>query len=247
MTNKTERNHKILVELDCLLDTRLGTLALIDENLLIKALGDGYVVREEENFPPLSKKLFIELYDSRDKEVLKISPLTSCPEFIKELSFNVLRQATESPVASGVEIIVNTYPYILTDSEAKDLLTSLAIFTNKFINLKLIHASYEELTPAVCKASFDSMFLYQYDKWLDVHTVLGNFKNVNVSKLMLYGPKIFFNRKPTFEEKRKFEKEKISIFGSIEEIVSATIDLTLLDISIFSVDISKYVTVDKTA
>lgn len=243
---KLEKIHSIFVELDCLLDTRLGTLAAVDDNLMMLALENGFIVRNEENFPPLEKSTFLELYKTRDKDILKISPMTMCVDFIKDLSFTILKSAVDTPLCSGVEIVINTHPYNLTNKEAVDLITSFAVLTNKFISIKLVNLSYEQLTPSFCVKNFASMFFYQYDSWLDVQATNNTFKNVNATKLIVYGPKIFFNRVPTFEEKRKLEKDKINIFEMVQEMAASLVDLNLLDIAVFSVDITKFIEKEKT-
>lgn len=240
MSNSREIIHSIYVTLDCLLDTRLGTLAMVNESLMERTLLSGYVVREEENFPPLKKETFLELYKTRDKEVLKISPMTICVQMVTELALKVMTRAVDTPIATGVQIVINTYPYKLTDTEAKDLITSFIVFTQEFISVKVIYLPEEDLTPSYCAKNFNLMVMYNYDEWLDIHAKKNNFRNIKSAKMMVFGPKIFFNRKPNLEERKVMERNKIEPFRLIEELASNVISLKLLDIAVFSVDMLRY-------
>ena len=244
-SDNKEISHSIYVSLDCLLDTRLGTLSLLSKDLVSKALADGYIVRDEENFPPLKKQTFLNLYNTRNKEVLKESPITPCVTLVTDMAMEIMRRTIDTPVATGVKIVINTHPYKLNDKEALDLLTSFADLTKKYISLKLVSLDNQTLTPSYCQRNFSAMIMYNYDEWLEVQATTHKFKNNLAKSLIVYAPRIFFNRKPTFEEKRKMDREKIDPFKVIEEIASFVIDLKLLDIGMFSVDVSRYVEVKK--
>lgn len=246
-TDTRELIHSIYVSLDCLLDTRLGTLAAISDDLVAKALSDNYILRDEENFPPLRKQTFLDLYRTRDKEILKISPITSCVSLVVDLALDMVSKTIDTPLASGVRLVINTFPYKLTDTEATDLITTFVELTKKHISIKLIHLPDDKLTPSYCLRNFNAMIMYNYDEWLESQAQTNKFKNNTAKSLVVYGPKIYFNRKPTFEEKRKMERDKIDPFKLIEELASFVVDLKLLDIGIFSVDISRYVEPTKTA
>ncbi len=238
--HKDENLHSIYVSLDCLLDTRLGTLALVNEDLVEAVIKNNYLVREEENFPPLKKQTFLDLYKTRDKEVLKLSPLTLCCEMVSDMALGILTKAVDTPYFTGVEIVINTYPYKLTQEEEKDLLTSFVILTNKFICIRLINVSVEDLKPDWCCKSFACMVMYNYDEWLEYHVVNKNFQNIKSAEMVVYGPKIFFNRKPTNEELKVLKRQNIEPFKLVEEIASTVIKLQLLDIGVFCMDIFKY-------
>lgn len=113
-------DQRFLIELDALLDTRLGTLALIDSQLAKSFLTDDYANRISDEFHKLNPALDIDLYRrayaDRDLDTLYMSSPTDLSLFLNPLINTLLRNAeTGSPTVGKVDIEVNYYPYELTE------------------------------------------------------------------------------------------------------------------------------------
>lgn len=241
MENTTAENFGIYIELDCLLDTRFGTLAELNEDLSLAVLEDGYVLRDEENFKGIKQEHFRELYKLRDNQTLAKSPVTYCARFITDLIKEFKEKTANTPMMSKVNIVINTYPYRLTEHDVQKLLALFVKQTNKLASIEIVYKTIKEVTPAYCRDNFDCMFIYDYNAWLEYHVTNRNLGKVTLREITLYAPRIYFNRKPTNEEAIKFKREGIEPFSIIEEFASPVIDLQLQDIVMFSIDFELFV------
>lgn len=237
--NINARKQCIYVELDCLLDTRLGTLSLLGDTVVEAALENNYFTREEDTFPLVNKDLFKKLYDTRDKELIKISPRTHCVEYLNEIIFKLLEMCTKTPIGTGVSLFINIYPYKLNEKEITELIEVYIDMTKGLCDIVLIDKSLDELTPMFCKNRFNIMFMYYYSDWLEIHSKNNNFRKVLLNEIKVYGPKVYFNRKPNEYEKRKLDRSNTDPFKLVEKMASVLIDLELLDPIIFSADFVK--------
>ena len=93
--------HLVLIELDVLFDTRIGTLSKFGDDVAIEVLENGYRSRITDDISAFTKKItneqFKEAYRNRDKETLKLSRMTNfiftLRNIVTELETNILDQA----------------------------------------------------------------------------------------------------------------------------------------------------------
>jgi hypothetical protein len=227
----------IYVELDCLLDTRLATLYQIKPELVQIVLDNGYLNRDEDAFYGVPKEVFKEIYDARDKSVLVDAMPTKCMKFITEIAVEVSKQYIDSPYHEGGKLVVNTYPYKLTDEEAKNIIAVLAHKTAKMMDIQLIHQTPDAITPMYVEQSFAAMFMYDSSKWFDVHSKNQALAKTKIPDITLFMPAIYFGRKPTEEEIINAIGKKMTGFEVWEISSKAFINATVVSTDIFSVDI----------
>jgi hypothetical protein len=77
--------NAIYSELDALQDTRIATIAKIDQDLASRALQNGYHTRQCDEFDGVDSEHFKRLYQSRDVETLKLSAPTEIHNLILRL------------------------------------------------------------------------------------------------------------------------------------------------------------------
>ena len=68
--NKADKLCRVIIEIDCLLDTRLGTLAKFNPDLANAILTDTdnlYHERKTDDFPGISRETFYSLYHESRK------------------------------------------------------------------------------------------------------------------------------------------------------------------------------------
>lgn len=236
MSDKPHKQQIIYIGLDELLDTRMATLGLVHPTLVELALDNNYHTREEDSFPNLSKKDFKELYDTRDNEVLKISGYCETIPFLQECIKSLFNQALETPFVTEVKLVVNTYPYSLTENELIDIQNSLRVYCSEFIEIEFIHKSDKELTAVYCK-QFSIMLKYDYAEWLDSMAKDESIKQTPLTNVTVFVPALFLSRLPTQQERRNFEAEKKSPFDYAEIQFSPFISLKYLPVAVFCVKI----------
>jgi hypothetical protein len=222
----------IYATLDVLLDTRLGTIARMSEDLAVSVLQSGYHNRFDDEFPGVDMVEFKKLYEARDVETLKMSVKTGCVNLIRDLMNGVAEQAFTRPYHQGANLVVNLYPYVLDEEEQQALAEVLRNQMNNLCSIEFVYLTQREVTPNLCKTSFAAMFVYEHDNWLDMH--IDSFRTTQLAELDMFAPALFRER-PSASEMEKRMKEVGHPFKAIEKMASPLIKLQLLDSSIFSV------------
>lgn len=188
-------DSSLLVELDCLLDTRIGTILSIignDQERFNTILGTGYFDRICDKFPTISHDEFKKAYEKRDINTLKNSQVTKIVYFIKEFVFRTISNSITSPHQFKPKVIVNTYPYKLSKEDSNNILESIRITLNDLPEVELINIPLEKLTPAQVKQNYSIVIMYDYARWLDYHAGKNNFDKYLCPDVGLIAPAISF-------------------------------------------------------
>lgn len=241
-----EKIFGIYIDLDSLFDTRLGTLGLVNEALIPLALDQNYMGREQDVFSLLKKETFKQLYDLRDVETLKLSPITSCFKLLNDLVLNTLKIALDSPDCTGAKIYLNIYPYKLSDEEIGDLMDLVVTSTKNQVQVEVIFKAPDELTVDYCEQHLVVLVMYDYNTWLEANVLNGGFKKKNLTDLMLVAPKLYLHKVPTPKDLREIGLKGMTPFKAVTILASPMIRLELMDVEVFSVDLSEYAKAKKT-
>jgi hypothetical protein len=231
--NAGDKREGIYVPLDVLLDTRLGTLALIDPELPAKALANNYHHRRDDNFPGIDSEKFKEAYKQRTWETLANSTITNAVMFIKHLASLMNEQAVSRPYHDGVKITINTYPYILTTEERVGIQAAVSFWLGGTAPVDVINIPLHELTPSFCKARFSLMFMYDYEEWMEVQA--NAFQSVRIPDITLFVPALYFNKTPTDSELETVTRDGAHPQMAIEMLASPLVELRLIAVEYFSI------------
>lgn len=232
------KKHGICVDLDALLDTRAGTLHILDPSLFGVAITEGYLDREEDAFPYVSKEEFAELYALRDREVLINSPKTGVFNLILQIVKDAMKDSIDKPWHAGCKLYVNIHPYQLTNTEAAKFVAVFKDHTKGFIDIEIIDKSKEQLTPQYCKENFTTMIKYEYASWLDYLAQNKSIKAMPLTDITLVVPELYFAKKPSAEEMAQLKKDKLTPFKATEVMLSPFITFKPLHVSYFCVEIT---------
>jgi len=233
-----KRIQGIYIELDCLLDTRLGTCRRIDENNISNILSSGYHKRKQDEFPNVDKNIFNELYKNRDVLTLSLSNITNIIKILNKIIKEYLVMLNCQPIYTSMEIFLNIYPYKLNQEEIDESVLCLKYWTENLIPITVINKSNKNLTVDWVYKNIDTMFKYDYDDWLDAQ--IDNFKLLQLNEVHLLSPAIYLNGKvPTDEELKAIndigDKDVVTCFNAVEKMARPLIDLNLIDVSYFSI------------
>lgn len=121
----------ILIDLDSLLDTRTGVLFEIDETEAVNILNKGWINREADCLDKYSDVItteqYKEAYENRSKYTLSLSrPTNVMLRLAPEIRKIIISGTKSNSRAKDYCLVINVHPYNLTDSEAKDIQTSVA-------------------------------------------------------------------------------------------------------------------------
>lgn len=160
---------RILIQLDALLDTRFGTLALMNPEggeALIKA---GYHSRQVDIFDGYDTKQYRELYAKRDKTTLMHSLPTKMMLLLRQMVDALDEQTIVRPYHTGVEVVVNCYPYELEEEDKVTIAETVSFWTKDLAPVKVVTLADKDLSPQFCKDQFGVMIFYDFADWFKMH------------------------------------------------------------------------------
>jgi hypothetical protein len=171
--------YKYLVSIDCIFDTRLGTIALLDPEYAAKVIADPeYYTRTTETFKTGSKKFkaadFDTYYAMRDITTLKNSIVTKLIDYIADDISEQLKEPSTRFTEIRRELYLNVWPYVFDKDMSSTLVESLHLLLPYFDDIKVCSYSLLELEPSFIKQQ-EFNFVYQYD--------FQGWMNANMSKL----------------------------------------------------------------
>lgn len=220
----------LFVELDCLFDTRIATIASMNEDLLDPILQYEYHKRADDNFPIPNLQEYQERYAKRDKRILAKAMITPIAFLLGEYAEKTLKQILTTPFHYKPKIVINVYPYKLTEEEINIIISSVANITKKLADIEVVDMTYEQLTPSWVRSNVTTMVMYDYGKWLDVHVDTGEFEKRACPEITLLAPRIYFVPHSTVNDEH---------FREVEKYVQTLIGLRLLSIDNFSMVFKK--------
>lgn len=217
----------LFLELDTLLDTRFSTIIEMGEETVSKVLKNNYHGRFIDKFEGIDNDLFSSIYNNRDKRILKNTLVTPITFIINEFVTKTNKQNISSPIFLKPKIILNTYPYVLEESEVEVFIKILIQITNNQADIEIVNLNYQNMTPSYLNDEVSIMILYNYNQWLEEQVVLDNFKNKACPSITLFAPAIVFTE----------SIEDIPIkkaFKAVEIMTEPFISLKLLPVEYFS-------------
>lgn len=219
-----------MIDLDSLFDTRLGTLVTYMYDDLVNVFSrDLYRNRLDDSFnKQIDKDLFYSYYDKRDKRVLANSTLSLFPDLIQDFIVNIHVHENSSPYNYEPHLVVNCYPYVLTDEELTNISEGIDLYFKGNISVELVNMNLESITTKFIKDNVTVLVMYEYHKWLDIQTKLEGFKSTSCAETTLLAPRMFFNKIPDTQA------QSDEIFKSLESISKPFINLELLPSMFFS-------------
>lgn len=223
--------QKIYVELDCLLDTRIGTVAMISQDLATSVLKNGYHQRDEDVFPGVDKALFDEMYKNRSIDTLKVSTITTFMPLLNHLCGLIHEEALMRPYHSGPHVVVNIYPYYITGDIADDIREAVSYWLGPVVPVEVVRIEPKELKPRYCK-EFSLMVMYDPTIWFN--ETLEDLIKAPLRDVALYVPQLYRNKTQTNEEIEKLTEEVLHPFAALELLMKSVVDVSFLEPYYFS-------------
>ncbi len=236
---KREEVKRLLVELDCLLDTRLGTIERLHPPSAAKLyLGEAYYQREIDDWAGLtegvvSQAAFDESYKARDPKTLELSRPTRMLGFLSRLTRELDMAKITAPDVEKVEVTINVYPYQLTKREREILETLVYSYCSLGTEVTTTSLTYKEITPARMRDQYDGVILYEFDRWFSLHAKELN--TVLIPRNTLFAPALYIKPPEELFKEAPEEFEGISPFAQLEMSMIERLGLELLRPREFSI------------
>lgn len=164
----------LLIDLDALVDTRLGTLNKISSDITAEIMGNGYWDRMRDDFDVLSRnKIDIDeykrLYAERDVETLASSIMTAALTLIGPMTQELQKRAARAVDVGEIEVMINFSPYKLDRELIEEYVNVIRNYLAITCKVSGVHFSLAELTPTKLDQIADIWITYAYDDWLTLH------------------------------------------------------------------------------
>lgn len=237
----------ILIELDALLDTRLGVAALLDKEAWLDiAKHPGYPKRTNDDLSlftdRFTKDEFFEAWEKRDVSAIEHSLMTNTARFIGDLSIELTRKlANENDIAvQSIEFVINLHPYDLSDEAKAMLVACLRGLVMEGCGVRTVRLPPSTLSHSYLRANFSSYMVYDLAGWL-AKCEDGNYSGVGAPQIRVMAPRLFTKDgapdKKAIEEVFSGEKipEPEHLFEFMEWFHSPFISLEFLDPALFSI------------
>lgn len=225
--------RKVLIDLDSLLDTRLGVLAGIDETATQQVIASpAYWNREHTDWAVLTNgkvtnDTFHAAWVARGKADLQRSVMTGIMVVLSRVLTEYNRNMQEGVVEEDVCLEVNLYPYELEYEEHEALEEVLHELLYPELTVSFCYRPMEELTPKVMNDHYAAVFLYDFPPWIKHHCF--NLGKQRCPGLNVIVPKLF-ERNPHDLTK---EQKQDEVFG-FRLWLMEYIDFEFVDVEWFS-------------
>lgn len=229
-----QQAENIYVDLDSLLDTRLGTLALMGSQYPIDALKNNYHQRQIDEFPGVTRQEFIEAYSKRNVDTLIASVATNAFLLLQACVKGTLEDKALGGQNNGICFVVNYFPYDLEPEEVDEMRLMILARTGNVADVQMVSIREKDLTPRRIKTDYALMIKYDYVPWYEMH--LDAIQETPIPGVTLIAPALYFNAVPNQQEMDELAKDKIHPFHATEVASAPVISLKLLNVSTFSVD-----------
>lgn len=170
--------QNLYLNFDSLYDTRLGTVALISDEVAEQLIqNDKYRVRISDEFsyivPGWNDATYAEEYAKRDIATLLLSPMTELlmqlDQVIEEASSSyavILGEEVERPI-----VYVNMYPYVLTEDEIEAFRLSIQARAGGQFEYVMIYEPPETITMRWIQQNRIGLgWIYDWQEW-DKHSI----------------------------------------------------------------------------
>lgn len=173
-TTSDTKQRTILVPLDALLDTHLGTVYRLSPATVDKLIDIKYNQREY-NHPwdysnDFTRKEFLDKWEKRDLNTLKSSIITRIPYLIKK---TIIDSRLNKPTSTGptkIMVKINSHPYILERGIDKGIRDIMMEILDENIEIELISIKIESVTPSyLINESITSFIVLDINEWLTLH------------------------------------------------------------------------------
>lgn len=199
-----------LVDLNALLDLRLGALYVIDPNAVIAVLDNGWHTRTNDKIIEDVGGVTLEVL----QKTLINNPIecakNAFPTFInKYLMERIAESHREEMVAQEFNkhhITVNTYPLALKEDERRDLVDIVMEMIPVIYSVEVISVAPHFITPLYLKGKHQFYITYNFFEWIKLYDLQLNATPIPevaiiAPKLMELDPEVYYEGKvPDYDE-----------------------------------------------
>lgn len=161
----------MLIDLDCLIDTRVATVARISPKGAVDLINNNYQRRISDELSKFSKHIndeeFKVAYAARDVDTLMIAQPTKLAFELYDIVDGIYNARMSNPELLGeIKIYINTWPYVLEEWEREDIVAAIIARLPDVYPVKAVSIPYSKLTTDYIQTmDFAGLFIYNLEDW----------------------------------------------------------------------------------
>lgn len=179
---------KLLAELDCILDTRLGVLLALDAEKVPALLASTYHGRLQDRFEGFDQAAFEAAYKARGESILKNSRVTPMAALMLDFVKKALKQTLRTPFHKNPLVELNVYPYVIDDETADSILSVMAYLTQELCDVAIVSYSPEQLNPLFMSTNYAVAMMYDAPAWMETHAKNGLWAKYSCPDVQVFTP-----------------------------------------------------------
>lgn len=236
--------YNILIPIDVLLETHLGTAAILDPKAPADIIANGYFKRENHDLWTMTdlftKEQFIDTWRGRNIDTLKCSVIRNITAYLKKMVEAKTIENVDRGSDVEICIYINCYPYQFIDYMKGILCSVINRVFSKIVSVKLVNLTLSELTNQyIVDHRIYAIALNHLDDWLTKH--YQSFIAHPRRQLEVYVPMICENldrKVQTAIDNHEVDIEflkKMSPYGACELFFSDYLSLNFLPLEFYSI------------
>jgi len=233
---------RFLVEIDAILDTRLGLMHHLDPDSAQRLVDNpAYFTRELDQFEPLcgmDDVLWKEAWKHRTVEALKSAINTPVIDLVHYMVLEAEYRAINDPQIAGAEVDLNIWPYQLNVEERHVMAAALTQRVGWKSPITVICQPPVYFTPGLVGNTYYAMVLYDHDAWFKAHQAELFAGEYGIPKVTLYAPRLAAKSMPPpelLDFTRHGITRKIDIFDAVAHALAQFIALQYLPVQQYCV------------
>lgn len=224
--------HNMIVDLDVLLDTRLSTLHLVDNDLPARVLNNGYYERLSDQMDGVitkeERREFLYRYRNRadNPKTLKYALPTNINHYIRDFYNGYTADQIVLSSNNRSTCTINTFPYILSDEEKHNILNLLIFDLYGYCEVKVERIDPSKIDLKVFLSNYDEYLAYESNTFLN-HW-FKDFEELVSPGFKLTLPKIAIGDKDAIDLKDEEELSKEMLYNGFEAVRTACMGIMYL-------------------
>lgn len=226
-------SQSVLIDLDTLLDTRIGTIKNHFPETASKIVVKDYVNRIRNdlwNTIGVTEEQWTNAWKNRDVLTLANSTFTGLYHNTPLILGSILANGKVSPVHDELRITVNVWPYKLNEQELEDIVYSVQARLWDKCDITTCYLPPDAITPDLLNTKFKTYITYDFEYWMSKQ--LDAFKIKRVPTVTVYYPAIVNHYNE--EEFKIMMDKKVNPFDDLKRRLAEYLTCDAVDAPIFS-------------
>lgn len=228
---------KILIELDALLDTRLGLVSQLNPSAATQMVQDpNYYLRTSDNFSQwtgIPHEEYRKRWYNRDKSILPVSMVTHFILTLGKLLESAAQGAITDPVDDQLELVINLYPYVLSDEEARAITHAMLHYIPSTVHVTTVNIPYEDLYFGYLRKEYTTYIVYDFERWQTAQAVC--LRQDVMPNVTIMTPTRWMDQEPELEPHEKESIQGGDYFSFIANVFTPLFRLEYFDMFHFCI------------